>query len=250
MTRSLLLACGLLGLWQATAIAQPGGRLPGADWGGVVGNPQDDPAPIMAPVFVPDHDPAPVAPVAPAPNVADPVPGGATPMANPLVRRPNPVSPPVGYVPATPLPRSAQNVMDLYSGATSQRVLAQLEERPSSGRQTSTSGAIAPPRPRSAGKPFQGVSASPTVSPYLNLFREEISTELPNYYTFVRPMQEQLQTNRSQQQELTRLQRQVQSMPYGSPSSGMRSTGRLPDTGHGTRYFNTSGYFPAGRSMR
>jgi hypothetical protein len=88
------------------------------------------------------------------------------------------------------------------------------------------------------------------VSPYLNLFREEDNTDLPNYFTFVRPMQEQQQTNRLQQQELMRLRRQVQTMPYGTQSTAMRGHGATPNTGHGTRYFNTSSYFPSAGAGR
>ena len=39
----------------------------------------------------------------------------------------------------------------------------------------------------------------PTVSPYLNLFRERRGV-LPNYYTLVRPFERQYETNRMQQQ--------------------------------------------------
>ena len=262
MVRTSLLAIGLVALLQGAVAGQALDALPGADWGGVGGDPKDDPAPVLAP-----RDLGPPAPVVAPPVVPQPAaPAPAVPPVNPNAggqsRRTNPFNPPPGlnqptynqrpvYMPPASLPRSAQNVMDLYAGATSQRVLAQMSDRPSSGRQPATSGPVAPPRPRQGGKPFQGVSSSPTVSPYLNLFREEDSTELPNYFTFVRPMQEQQRTNRLQHQELMRLRRQVQTMPYGAQSTAMGTgSGALPSTGHGARYFNTSGYFPTTRTMR
>lgn len=190
------------------------------------GGPASDPPPMM-------QSPTPPVTAAPQP------PARMNPYA----------APPTGYVPPAPLPRRAQNVMEFYSGATSQRVLTQLENRPSSGRPTTSTstGEVTPPRPRQYHKPFQGASPTSTVSPYLNLFREESATELPNYHVFVRPQIEQERFNRAQQAELNRLRRQVQGMPYGNQSTAMRNA--LPGTGSGARYFNTSGYYPTG-SMR
>ncbi len=246
MIRSSLLVAGLSVLLQSMAAAQPLDAVPGADWGNPAVGVNDDPAPVMQPVAVPAPVVAP--PVVAAPPVVG-APATAVKQAAP-VRRANPFDGPGTYVPAAPLPRGAQNVMNLYSGATSQQVLAQLGDRPTSGRQTPATGQMAPPRPRPAGKPFQGVTSSPTVSPYLNLFREENNTDLPNYFAFVRPAQEQQQTNRLQHQELMRLRRQVQTMPYGTQSTAMRGHGATPSTGHGTRYFNTSSYFPVGGTVR
>jgi hypothetical protein len=83
-------------------------------------------------------------------------------------------------------------------------------------------------------KPFSGVSSGPTVSPYLNLFREGAETGAPNYYTFVRPMQDQYETNRQQVAQLQRLQRQVQQATYNATPTGVSG---------GARFGYTGGYF-------
>jgi hypothetical protein len=64
---------------------------------------------------------------------------------------------------------------------------------------------------RRAAKPFETIEREPTISPYLNLDRDEDESQIvPSYFTFVRPQLEQVQTNRLQQRELQRLQGQVQ----------------------------------------
>lgn len=91
-------------------------------------------------------------------------------------------------------------------------------------------------RPRGAVKPFSSVQTSPTISPYLNLFREEDVNAAPNYHAFVRPQQDQYEANRQQQAELQQLQRQVQQATYGQP------TGRVGVAG-GARYGYTGRYY-------
>jgi hypothetical protein len=50
----------------------------------------------------------------------------------------------------------------------------------------------------------------PTISPYLQLFRDrDRNPRLPNYYSFVRPMQQQYQMNQFQQQQLQRQSQQI-----------------------------------------
>lgn len=51
----------------------------------------------------------------------------------------------------------------------------------------------------------------PTVSPYLNLLRND-SGAIPNYYSLVRPQQQQIATNQQQQIELTRQRQQLESL--------------------------------------
>jgi hypothetical protein len=96
----------------------------------------------------------------------------------------------------------------------------------------------------------------PTVSPYLNLFRNRDSNPfLPNYYSFVRPLQQQYRLNQTQEQLLQQqgraigqLQSQVQQLgqaqmrgplvaPTGKSSGFMRP---------GTRstFLNTSRFYP------
>lgn len=86
-------------------------------------------------------------------------------------------------------------------------------------------------------KPFSSIRSQQTVSPYLNLFREEQIEDIPNYYTYVRPQLQQQQTNRQQHAELQRLRQQVQQTRFGSPTAppagttGMRQAARYGDTG-------------------
>ena len=99
----------------------------------------------------------------------------------------------------------------------------------------------------------------PTVSPYLNLFRNRDSNPfLPNYYTFVRPMQQQQRLNQTQEQliqqqsrAIGQLQTQVQQLGQGQV--GQMSGPLVAPTGKqsgfmrpGTRstFLNTSRYFP------
>ncbi len=133
------------------------------------------------------------------------------------------------------LPKRVQNVLDFYGGATSQRVLAQLPVRPSSG-------AARPTLPRQTAKPFQNKRNAPTISPYLNLFREENNQYLPNYHAYVRPQREIRRSYRHQEAEISRLQQRVQTVSYGA-SVGANTQQGAPSTGHSTRYFNTAGFY-------
>lgn len=155
---------------------------------------------------------------------------------------------PYGYAgyaqPQRELPQGVQNLLDFYQSGTSQRTLSQMASRPASGRTTTTYAGV-----QQARKPFQGVSAAPTVSPYLNLFRDEQGSELPNYYTFVRPQLQQQATNRAQQAELMRLRRQVQTMPLGNQATAMQNA-PVSATGHGTRYLNTSHFYRSSNFQR
>lgn len=83
-----------------------------------------------------------------------------------------------------------------------------------------------------AAKPFNYTTAGPTISPYLNLFREEDQRAAPNYYTFVRPLQEQADANRAQQMQFQQLQRQVQQTNYTTPSGAVAGGARYGDTSH------------------
>jgi hypothetical protein len=95
----------------------------------------------------------------------------------------------------------------------------------------------------------------PTISPYLQLFRNrDRNPYLPNYHAFVRPMQQQYQTNQMQQQEIQRqgqtigrLQSQVQQFqqgqftvplvaPTGKGAGFMRPSSR-------NAFMNTSRYY-------
>ena len=90
-------------------------------------------------------------------------------------------------------------------------------------------------------KPFHTVYHEPTVSPYLNLYREENDSEgAPNYFAFVRPQMEQIEASRLQQREIQRLRGQVQGRPSAVPAyqaGGPRRTS-VP-----ARYMDTAQFY-------
>jgi hypothetical protein len=96
---------------------------------------------------------------------------------------------------------------------------------------------------RRSAKPFEHVDRDPTVSPYLNLDRDDDEQQIvPNYFTFVRPQLEQMQTNRLQQHELQQLRGQVQGMTIsgGAPQAG---TYRAPGSGSPARFMDTAQFY-------
>ena len=67
--------------------------------------------------------------------------------------------------------------------------------------------------PSRSSKPFSSVSSSPTVSPYLNLFREDFDGGGDfNYQTLVRPQLQQQQYNQQFQRQNLELAQRVQSI--------------------------------------
>ncbi|MEM6799678.1 MAG: hypothetical protein AAF589_09205, partial [Planctomycetota bacterium] len=126
----------------------------------------------------------------------------AAPLVNPGARTP---APPAAYATSTsavaPLTGTARSVLNYYGSAQAAATLQQMPRRRfiSNGGQSS----------RPAQRPFARTDSGPTVSPYLNLFRDEDDEAAPNYYAFVRPQQRQIEANRRQQAELSRLQRRV-----------------------------------------
>jgi len=90
-----------------------------------------------------------------------------------------------------------------------------------------------------AGKPFSGYSPDPTVSPYLNLFREDLEggSDL-NYNTLVRPMLQQQAVNQQVQRQALEFQRKLQSVAAQNDYNPQGAKDVFP-TGHQTafRYF-------------
>lgn len=204
-----------------------------------------------------DYDPPPVVPhwqaidqpemgpqfpTEPAPirraTMPERVPRPALPLVPPTTARPPRETAPR----SAELPKQVQNVVDFYGGRTSQRALAQLPARPSSG-------AARPVVPTQVRKPYEGAVDSPTLSPYLNLFREDHNQYLPNYHAFVRPAQVQQTRNLQQRRELLNLRQQTQAMavppPVGNPGGLAR-----PTAGYGTRFMNTGQFYRTGSAVR
>jgi hypothetical protein len=100
---------------------------------------------------------------------------------------------------------------------------------------------------RRVSKPFEHVDRDPTVSPYLNLDRDDDDQQVvPNYFTLVRPQLEQIQTNRLQQHEILQLRGQVQGMTTmgGAPQS---ATYRAPGSGSPARFMDTAQFYGGAR---
>ena len=99
-------------------------------------------------------------------------------------------------------------------------------------------------RGRPASKPFANVTQRPTLSPYLNLLRNEGLDlgGLPNYHTFVRPALEQEGTNRQTSREIQGLSQQVEAvnrqLAFQPAEAGM-----IRPTGHQTVFMNHSHYY-------
>ena len=84
----------------------------------------------------------------------------------------------------------------------------------------------------------QATLNGPTVSPYLQLLNNQNNFGLGTYQSLVRPQVEQRQAINRQGAELQQLERQSRR------TSQSRDGARLRATGHTTRFFNYSHYYP------
>ncbi|MGL4513872.1 MAG: hypothetical protein ACRCT8_12345 [Lacipirellulaceae bacterium] len=152
-------------------------------------------------------------------------PPSARPVRLPAVATAQPVAP--------TLNPTTQRVLAFYNAQRAQQTLAQMPMRPRGG--------AAAPRPvMRSPKPFNTVVTTPTVSPYLNLYREDEGDGAPNYHAFVRPHQDQIEQNYRASAQLQRLQgqvRQAEGRPIGTNAPSGASA-RYGDTG---RYYSTWG---------
>ncbi|WP_146397898.1 hypothetical protein [Pseudobythopirellula maris] len=101
-----------------------------------------------------------------------------------------------------------------------------------------------------AGQRYQ--PSRPTVSPYLDLLRQN-NSPVPNYYSLVRPKQRQYEFNRQQQNALERNSRAIQELSYGLPSSTQPlnvSPGQFFYSGSGSQFLGDNGYFSGIASPR
>lgn len=122
-----------------------------------------------------------------------------------------------------------------------------------------TSGLSAPPRSRSASfgigggsgaKPFSNVSASPTVSPYLGLFTEDLNGfDDLNYQTNVRPRLQQRAFNEQIARQAQAINRRLTSI---SARNAFNTTGaqNIAPTGHTATFQNYSRFYPAKSGQR
>jgi hypothetical protein len=99
-------------------------------------------------------------------------------------------------------------------------------------------------------KPFSGYTPAPTISPYLNLFREDLDGQSDlNYQTLVRPQLQQQATNERLQREALELNSRLQAISAQSDfnPAGSRSQ---PPTGHQTVFMYFGHYYPALQQRR
>jgi hypothetical protein len=131
----------------------------------------------------------------------------------------------------TPITSQTRNALEFYGGRSALRTLDQMPHRtaiqPSSTSQISYNG-----------KPFQATQTGPTISPYLNLFRDETerSESVPSYYSYVRPQLEQQATSQQQQREILSLQRQIQ-------TGGRLPATSVPGAGTQSRFMDTAQFY-------
>jgi hypothetical protein len=118
-------------------------------------------------------------------------------------------------------PVRAPSIVNVYSSSNAQSTLGKMP-RPAPVHRSATT--TAPPKPL-RGKPFQDVQSEPVISPYMNLYRNDVNAPtLSNYLTMVRPQIEQQQVSRQQTAEIQKLRGQLQNLSGGSaPNSGSMS---------------------------
>ena len=131
----------------------------------------------------------------------------------------------------TPVTNQTRKALDFYGGQSALRTLGEMPRR--SAIQPTATGQMP-----YHGKPFQTASTGPTVSPYLNLFRDEDETNeaAPSYYAFVRPQLEQQATFQQQQREIQQLQRQLQREPQYRAAT-------VPGAGTRARFMDTAQFY-------
>jgi len=174
-----------------------------------------------------------------------PTTAAATPMHPSTAQRKFPVKPasfnaPVAAKPLTSATSArSKSVVGIYTNPSAAATLSKIP-RPAPVQQVPAA-ASAAHAARVRGKPFQSVEAGPTVSPYLNLYRNDKNTNMmSNYYAFVRPQLDQIEANRRQEADLQRLQTQlqnsqsagggVQPISYGTGATGPAPVARFGDT--------------------
>lgn len=95
-----------------------------------------------------------------------------------------------------------------------------------------------------ASKPFSGVSSGPTVSPYLNLFRNDFgeASDL-NYQTLVRPELQQRAFNQQIDRQTTALNQRLMSISARNPYNA-RGAENVTPTGHPAAFQYYSRFYP------
>jgi hypothetical protein len=132
---------------------------------------------------------------------------------------------------SAPINSQTRKALNFYGGRSAINTLSEMPRR--TPIQPTSYG----PLPHN-GKPFQTASTGPTISPYLNLFRDESenSESLPSYFSFVRPQMEQQAANQQQQSEIASLQREMQ-------RGAQTRAAHTPGAGVPARYMDTAQFY-------
>jgi hypothetical protein len=129
-----------------------------------------------------------------------------------------------------------RQALGFYGGYSARATLSQLPRRARIQHS-------APQSMRRPAKPFDVIQRDPTVSPYLNLYRNETDNEgAPNYFSLVRPQMDQIDANRYQQREMAQLRGQIGTMSSSVVGPGYHS-GSVPGTGSSARYMDTAQFY-------
>jgi hypothetical protein len=130
------------------------------------------------------------------------------------------------------------NALDLRRGQANVPYVGQSTT--TYGRERLDSGLSSSP----AEKPFANVSSRPAVSPYMNLFREDLegNSDL-NYQTLVQPQLRQQRENQRLQDQAQAISRRVQQIS-ARPAYDPRGSQSESPTGHQTVYNYYGHYYP------
>jgi hypothetical protein len=212
-------------LFRPATLTQRVDPVPSAPTAQPVPDPAPQPLPLAAPQPLPEPMPQPPATSQPKrsfPRVGATSLGFTQPLIQPQVTS------------------QTRQALGFYGGYSARATLSQLPRRAPLQR-------TAPQPVRRRAKPFETIHREPTVSPYLNLHREEQEDEsAPNYFVFVRPQMEQLDANRMQQREIQQLRGQLNSMSSTIAAPSYQATG-TPGTGTAARYMDTAQFYGGGR---
>lgn len=233
-----LLLIGCYAIQVDAQVAPPAGQLPSAASGSATASPS---AEMALPGNPPDPNSAPHAPTEGTGGTSQ---GPTAAPGNSVVPLP-PTTPsgvagaPATAAPVRPLPptvtsggTSVANPMSLYGPASA---VAPRNQIPTIG-----TGAVRAPYVLDQ-KPFTGFSPGPAVSPYMNLYLGNNSAGIVNnYYSVVKPMLQQQNTNRQTEQSLRelRIQNRLQ-------QSQLQQLNRQMPGAQGSSFMNYGGYYPS-----
>jgi hypothetical protein len=233
--------CLTAALFNLRALADDQG---GTETNLIAANESTEDAPPKKPEALPQQ--ADIAPALPAesPPSAAPQPPASAPRvpktaavsrANPRPRAGAHLAAPIADVPIT---NQARQALGFYGGYSAQATLNQMPRRAPVQPNPQMSSA------RHQAKPFGTARSEPTVSPYLNLFRDERNSGgIPNYFAYVRPQMDQLEANQTQQRELQQLRGRLQNMPAANTAMPQSYGGPRP----AAHYMDTAQFY---RSFR